>query len=147
MTNPFCHIELSTDDTKAAKAFYKKMFDWKFQDTPMGGPVPYIMIQTGQKDVGGGIGPKNMPGQPTAWLAYVTVPSVKKAIAKAEKLGAQVFVPYQSIGAMGAIGVFADPTGGAIGVWEPGAPAPKKAAKKGAKKAAKKAAKKVAKKK
>jgi hypothetical protein len=44
-----------------------------------------------------------------------------------------------SIGDMGSIGVFVDPTGATLGVWAPGKPAPKsKASKKPAKKAAKK---------
>ena len=39
--------------------------------------------------------------------------------------------PYQPIPGMGAFGIFVDPTGAALGVWEP---APKKPAKKAKKK-------------
>ena len=143
MSNSFVHLELSTDDIAAAKKFYAKVFDWKISASPM---PNYLMIDTGSKESGGGITPKMMEGQPTAWLPYVTVDDVKKSVAKAEKNGAKVLVPFQSIGDMGAIGVFMDPTGAAIGVWEKGkaAPAPKKAAKKAGKKDAKKPAKKAA---
>jgi predicted enzyme related to lactoylglutathione lyase len=138
MGNPFVHMELSTDDTDAAIKFYKKVFDWKFNTLgpEMGG---YTMIDTGSKDSGGGLTKKMMPGQPTAWLVYAEVDSVKKTIAKAAKAGANVVVPYQPIGEMGAIGVFMDPTGAGFGVWER---TKKKTAKKAAKAAKKKAAKK-----
>ena len=78
-----------------------------------------------------------MPEQPTAWLVYAEVDSVKKTMAKAEKAGAKVVVPFQAIGEMGAIGIFVDPTGASFGVWEKAkkkAPAKKKAAKKAKKK-------------
>jgi predicted enzyme related to lactoylglutathione lyase len=138
MGNPFVHMELSTGDLAAAKKFYKKVFDWKLNDL---GPEMgnYSLINTGSRNVGGGMAATSMPGQPTAWLVYAEVASVKKTIAKAEKAGAKTVVPFQEIGEMGAIGIFIDPTGASFGVWEK---AKKKAAKKGAKKAAKKGAKK-----
>jgi predicted enzyme related to lactoylglutathione lyase len=135
MGNPFVHMELSTGDLAAAKKFYKKVFDWKLKDL---GPEMgnYSLINTGSRNVGGGMAATSMPGQPTAWLVYAEVASVKKTIAKAEKAGAKTIVPFQEIGEMGAIGIFVDPTGASFGVWEK---AKKKAAKK---KAAKKTAKK-----
>src|SRR5258706_3471345 len=97
----------------------------------------YAMIDVGSKTSGGGLTKKMMPGQPTAWLSYVEVASVKKTMAKAEKAGAKAVLPFQEIGGMGAIGVFVDPQGAALGVWERSKPA-KKATKKVAKKKAKK---------
>src|SRR5258708_3437385 len=100
MGNPFAHLELAADDVAAAKKFYKSVFDWKLQDTPMG-ESSYTMINVG-KGVGGGMTAKMMgPQQPTAWLAYVEVADVKKTIAKAKAGGATVFVEYQEIGTMG----------------------------------------------
>ena len=140
MGNPFVHIELSTDDVNGAKKFYKKLFDWKLTDMKMPGMV-YTTIDVGNKKTGGGITGKEMPNQPTAWLPYVEVASVKKTIAKVEKAGGKVIVPFMRIGDMGAIGVFFDPAGAAIGLWEK---AKGKAKKKAPKKAAKKAPKKKA---
>jgi predicted enzyme related to lactoylglutathione lyase len=138
MSNPFAHIELNTDDLAKAKKFYKSVFDWKLNDMP--GGMPYTMIDVG-KGTGGGMQKKPMAEAPTSWLPYVEVASVKTSLAKASKAGAQVVLDYMPIGNNGAIGVFVDPTGAALGVWE----AAKKAA--AAKKpAAKKAAKAVAKK-
>ncbi len=138
MGNPFVHMELSTGNVDAAKKFYKKVFDWKLED--MKGGMPYTMIKTGAKNgVGGGMAKTQMEGQPTAWLVYAEVASVKKTMAKAEKAGAKAMVPFMEIGDMGAIGVLVDPTGAAFGIWEKGKPTKKAGAKsKGKKKAAKK---------
>ncbi len=113
MGNPFAHIELATDDLRAAKKFYKSLFDWKLADIPQ---MDYTMIDVG-KGTGGGMTLKQMPGQPTAWLPYVEVADVKRSLAKAVKAGGKVVVDYTEIGEMGAIGVLIDPAGAAIGVW------------------------------
>jgi predicted enzyme related to lactoylglutathione lyase len=140
MPNPFAHVELNTDDVNAAKKFYSSVFAWKFQDMP---EVNYTMIDAAG-GTGGGMQKKPMPEQPSAWLAYVSVDDVKKTLAKAKKAGAAVVLDYQPIGEMGAIGIFVDPQGVALGVWEPGAGA--QAVQSGAAKPAKKAKKKAAKK-
>jgi predicted enzyme related to lactoylglutathione lyase len=127
--NAFVHTELSADDVGAAKKFYKKLFDWKLEDT---GPEMgnYTMIDVGRPMSGGGLTAKMMPNQPTAWLPYVEVDSVKKTMAKAVKAGAKAIVPFQEIGGMGAIGVFIDPQGASLGVWELAKKPAKKAKKK-----------------
>jgi predicted enzyme related to lactoylglutathione lyase len=134
-------MELSTGDVAAAKKFYKKIFDWKFNELgpDMGN---YTLIDTGSKTTGGGLAGKMMPEQPTAWLVYAEVDSVKKTIAKAEKAGAKIVVAHQPIGEMGAIGIFIDPTGAAFGVWEKAKATAKKSAAKKAAKPAKKSKKK-----
>ena len=141
MANAFCHIELNTDDLAKAKKFYKSVFDWKLSDAQ---GMPYTMIDVG-KGTGGGMQQK-MDSAPTSWIPYVEVDSVKKSLDKAAKAGAKVVVPFTPIGPMGAIGVFVDPAGSTLGVWEAAKKAPaKKAPAKNApakKPAAKKAGKK-----
>jgi hypothetical protein len=69
---------------------------------------------------------------------------VKSTIAKAAANGATIVVPHMEVPGMGWLGVFLDPQGGAIGVWQAAAPPPApKAEKKAApaKKAAKPATK------
>ena len=124
MPNPFAHIELTTDNLKAAQKFYSKVFAWKLSEMP---GMNYTMIDVGG-GTGGGMQSKPMPEAPTGWMPYVQVDDVKATLAKATKAGGTAMVPYQEIGEMGAIGVFADPHGAVIGVWEskraPDAPAP-----------------------
>jgi predicted enzyme related to lactoylglutathione lyase len=143
MANGFAHCELSTGDVAQAKKFYKSVFDWKLNDVK---GMPYTMVDVGKGGVGGGITKTMMPGQPTAWMPYVEVADVKKSLAKAKKAGGKVVLDFHPIGEMGAIGVFLDPTGAALGVWEGAkkAPAKKAAAKPAKKKAAAKPAKKKA---
>ena len=127
MANPFVHIELNTADVGPAKAFYRKMFDWKLKDEKMGPGMTYTMLDAG-KEPGGGMQKKPMAESPNMWLPYVQVDDVKKSIAKAEKNGAKILVPYMEIGPNGSLGIFLDPAGAALGVWAQAAK-PAKAAK------------------
>jgi adenylate kinase len=141
------HIELSTDDPSAAIAFYSKVFGWKIQGVPTpDGKGTYHMFRADQG--GGGITAKMSPGQPTAWMPYITVKSIKATQEAAKAAGGNPIPDYEyvSMGDQGAIGGFIDPTGAAIGLWEMGKAAPPPAPKKAAAKAAPKkaAAKKVA---
>jgi predicted enzyme related to lactoylglutathione lyase len=130
MPNPFAHIELTTDDLKAAQKFYSKVFAWKLSEMP---GMNYTMIDVGG-GTGGGMQLRPMPDAPTGWMPYVQVDDVKATVAKAIKAGATAMLPFQEIGEMGSIGVFADPNGAVIGVWaaKPGSPAapPEKAPEK-----------------
>ena len=140
MPNPFAHVELSTDDVKKAKKFYAAVFAWKLNDIP---DMSYTMIDVAG-GTGGGMMLKQMPEAPTAWLPYVQVDDVTATMAKVVKAGGKVVLPLQSVGEMGTIGVFIDPSGAALGLWaaKPGSPAappppePKKTAKKAPAKAA-----------
>ena len=113
MPNPFAHIELTTDNLKAAQKFYGKVFAWNLKEMP---GMNYTMIDVGG-GTGGGMQLRPMPEAPTGWMPYVQVDDVKATVAKAIKAGATAMLPYQEIGEMGSIGVFADPSGSVIGVW------------------------------
>lgn len=120
MPNPFAHVELSTDDVKKAKKFYAAVFAWKMSDVP---GMNYTMIDVAG-GAGGGLQKKPTAEQPTAWLPYVQVDDVKATLAKVAKAGGTLLLDYHDIGDMGAIGVFADPQGAALGVWAAAKPAP-----------------------
>jgi len=127
MANPFVHVELNTGDIGKARKFYKGLFKWNLQIMPN---MPYTMIDVGTTDgVGGGMQTKPMPKAPTGWLPYVQVDDVKKTVAKAQKMGARIMVPYQEMPGMGAMGIFVDPTGGILGVWQPAMPKASRTAK------------------
>jgi predicted enzyme related to lactoylglutathione lyase len=136
MPNAFVHIELNTDDVAKAKKFYKSLFQWTFGEMGPG----YTGIDVGKGGTGGGMQKKAMPQAPTMWLPYVEVDDVKKTVAKARKLGAEVHVDYTEIADMGAIAVLGDPAGANIGVWQKiSAPKKKAAAPKAKAKPARKA--------
>jgi predicted enzyme related to lactoylglutathione lyase len=146
MANSFVHVELNTGDVESAKGFYSQLFDWKLEDMPMGPGMVYTMLGVG-KGVGGGMQTKPMPEAPTMWLPYVEVKDVRATIDRARGAGATIHVEHMEVPGMGALGIFTDPTGASLGVWQPYPKARAAAAGGGKKKAAKKkAAKKPAKK-
>jgi len=137
MGNPFVHLDLATKDVAAAKQFYSSLFDWKLIDMPGMG---YVGIDP-SGGVGGGMAATSSPDQPTVWTAYVDVADVRATISKAQALGAKILVPWMEVGTMGWLGVFMDPQGATIGVWQSASPPPAPAAEAKPKKAEKKAKK------
>jgi predicted enzyme related to lactoylglutathione lyase len=116
MANPFVHVELSTTDVPAAKAFYAKLFDWKLEDVAMP-DGQYTMIQVGT-GTGGGLMKQPIPGAPSYWLAYVTVDDIAAATKKAKALGATVMKDVTEVMGMGWLSIIVDPTGAALGLWK-----------------------------
>jgi hypothetical protein len=145
----FVHMELNTGDPAAAKKFYSSLFGWKVEDMKMGDGSVYTMVAGPEGGIGG-IQLKPMADAPTQWIGYVSVAAVEKSVTKARGLGAHIVVDRTEIPGMGAFAIMLDPTGAAIGIWEPAAmpAAPEKADKKAGKKKAaeKKAGNKAAKK-
>ncbi len=158
MPNVIMHFEIPADDVERAKAFYKKLFGWKFESYPAGpGEDEYFMVMAKDGDTGinGGLMKRKMPGQPFA--NYVTVDSIDHALSLAQSSGARVALAKQEIGGgMGWIAAFLDPENNLIGLHQngsnppPSAPAAKAPAAKApvagkpARKAVKAAAKKPA---
>jgi uncharacterized protein len=118
MANPFVHVELATTDIDKAKSFYRSLFDWKLNDMDMGGGHNYTMIEVGE-GTGGGMMTHPMPGAPSAWLAYVNVDDIRSATSKAQSLGAKVFREPTEVPNAGWFSIIVDPTGAALGLWQP----------------------------
>lgn len=118
MANPFVHVELTTSDPDKAKTFYGTLFDWKLEDIEMGPGCTYTMINVGE-GTGGGLMQTPAPGVPTAWLPYVLVSDVIASTAKAKSLGATVMKDVTEVPNGGSFSIILDPTGAAIGLWQP----------------------------
>jgi len=117
MANPFCHVELNTTDVSKAKTFYGGLFNWNLEDLPMPGGG-YTVIKVGE-GTGGGIMKHPVPGAPSAWLAYVLVDDIAAATKKAKSLGANVMKDVTEVMGMGSLSIIIDPTGAALGLWQP----------------------------
>jgi len=137
----FCWNELMTKDAAAAKSFYAALFGWKMADMPMPNGR-YTILKHGGKDVGGlmQIGPE-MGEAPSHWMGYVLVGNVDAATRKAGLLGAKVHIGGMDIPGVGRFGLFEDPTGAMLSVFQPlRVPAAAKPARAKAKKPAQRAA-------
>jgi predicted enzyme related to lactoylglutathione lyase len=126
MANPFVHVELTTPDVAKAKSFYTSLFDWKLEDMNMGPGSTYTLIRVGE-GTGGGMMQTPLPAAPTAsspaiptaWLPYVLVDDVTAMTAKAKSLGANVAKDVTEVMDAGSFSIVVDPTGAAIGLWQP----------------------------
>ncbi|HVO33041.1 MAG TPA: VOC family protein [Elusimicrobiota bacterium] len=114
MPNPFVHVELQTTDIEKAKAFYKGLFKWDLEKAP---GMDYTLIKVGS-GTGGGMMQTPKPNLPSHWMAYVGVDDVAAALKKAKSLGATICMEATDVGGHGIMGVFIDPTGAALALWQ-----------------------------
>jgi uncharacterized protein len=111
-------VDLASPDLPASVAFYSSLFGWDAIDQ---GPEAgnYRMFELGGIPVAGAA-PIMMEGQPPAWTSYISVENADESIAKVKKAGGAVFVEPMDVLDVGRMAVFADPTGAAAAVWQPG---------------------------
>jgi predicted enzyme related to lactoylglutathione lyase len=112
-------VELSTPDADASATFYRELMGWVATEP---GPVEetggYRMFQQAGQSVGGLMG-HMQEGQPTAWATYVSVADAEETAGKVKAAGGGVIVEPMDVMDLGRMAFFTDPTGAAIGVWQP----------------------------
>ncbi|MCK9877667.1 VOC family protein [Frankia sp. Ag45/Mut15] len=115
-----CWVDLLTSDAEGAQAFYRDLFGWSGQVAAeqFGG---YTNLELGGALVGG-LMPKvaEMGPAPDGWSIYLATPDAEKTVAAATEHGGGVIVPAMAINELGVMAVVTDPTGAAIGMWQPG---------------------------
>ena len=112
-------IDLGTPNMEATLAFYGGLFGWT-ADEPRGEEFGgYRTLRKDGKSVGG-VMPLMSPEQPPVWTCYVSTDDADKVAALVSDGGGQVFAPPMQVESLGRMAVFADPTGAAFGIWEPG---------------------------
>ncbi len=109
-------FDITTTNLTQSKDFYGKLFDWKF--TPLQGTDMAVEIVAGTTAIGTLRGAE---GQISAFngVVYVQVADIQASCKKAEELGAKVVpgFPFNLPGGIGAIGLFADPSGHPMGMY------------------------------
>lgn len=111
----FVWADLVTDDLRAATKFYSELFGWAFQD--YGG---YVIGLNDWRPMCGLFQrprPENRDAKPR-WFGYISVPDVARAAQVITNAGGLVLAPPQKMPKRGEQAVFADPTGGAVGILE-----------------------------
>jgi uncharacterized protein len=105
-----CWVDTLQREPLAALDFYGPLFGWTFSDP---GPGGYVVARLDGRDVAG-IGALPAEG-PAIWATYVRVED-----AGAEIAGATLLAGPLDAAPAGRLAVYADPTGAAFCVWEPG---------------------------
>ena len=115
-----CWTELSTRDTKAAEAFYTKLFGWSAKHATEA-PMEYTEFSNqGKTDIGMMPMNEHIPAHvPSYWMQYFQVADADASAAKAKTLGANVMVPPTDIPNVGRFAVIADPQGAVFAVFKP----------------------------
>lgn len=115
-----CWVDLATTDVEGAKAFYAKLLNWTWTANDMGDGTSYYMFNIRGLNTAGmmAISPE-MAGMPPAWSTYLWSDDVDASVAAAIENGASVMVPPTDVHEHGRMAFVIDPTGAAIGLWQP----------------------------
>lgn len=111
-------FDLSTTDAEAARSFYSQVFGWTADVIPDPNAGGYGFFNLDGKMVGG-VGPVQNPQQPSMWSAYILVRDTADAVAKAREAGGSVMVEPMDVMGQGTMAFVGDPSGAAIGLWQP----------------------------
>src|SRR2546429_8192962 len=112
-------VDLSSSDPAGSREFYAKLFGWQVEVNPDPQYGGYALGKLGGKDVAG-IGPKQSPEGPSAWLVYVGTKNADETVKKAKAAGGRVIVEPMQVGSQGRMVVIQDPAGAVLGAWGPG---------------------------
>lgn len=121
MHGEFCWNELLTRDVAAAQRFYAEVFGWSFEISHAGGESPYIVAFLDGRPVAGiyDISAARFDGMPAHWFAYIAADDADDALADAVAAGAKPIREVFEVPDIGRIALLTDPTGAAIGFFEP----------------------------
>jgi len=111
--------DLFTSDPDASRAFYEQLLGWTSEAAgeEFGG---YINFAKDGHKVAGGMRNDGSSGQPDGWNIYLASADAVATDAAVEAAGGHVIVPAMDVMDLGAMAVYADPTGASIGAWKPG---------------------------
>ena len=114
-----CWIDLFSSDPDRAEEFYGRLFGWTAEHTgeEYGG---YVNFRKGDAMVAGMMRNDGSAGMPDAWTTYLATADAKATSEAAIAAGGQVFLEPMQVMQLGTMGMLADPSGAAIGLWQPG---------------------------
>lgn len=115
-----CWVDLTTSDTARARDFYTAVFGWTAEDPdPQHGG--YFSFRKDGIRVAGCMGkPPGMENAPEVWSVHLSTPDARRTLQDAQANGGQVLVDAMDVDDLGTMSVIADPSGAAVGAWQPG---------------------------
>jgi predicted enzyme related to lactoylglutathione lyase len=114
-----CWADLSTPDLEGAKRFYAALLGWSFDEarSPRWATTPPPACTAARSPPS----PPSMPGMdmPTVWSVYLKSSDLDATSKRFSATGGNMLVPPMEIPGEGRMAFGFDPTGAAIGFWEP----------------------------
>jgi predicted enzyme related to lactoylglutathione lyase len=110
------HFEIPANEPEKIMEFFKKTFDWKFQQF---GAEQYWVVMTGDEKspgINGGIMKKRDPNQPM--VNSINVENIDKAMADVSSNGGTIVVPKMPIPGVGWMCYFKDPESNIHGLYQ-----------------------------
>ena len=116
--NTLAHFSINADNVERARAFYEKVFGWKFH--AWGPPGFYQIEATGSPVMGALQGRRELvKGQPTVGFeCTIAVPSIDKAEKAVKAAGGKVLLERSVIVGVGTLMFFQDPEGNLFGAMQ-----------------------------
>jgi predicted enzyme related to lactoylglutathione lyase len=112
-------VDLGTPDVEATVAFYGGLFGWEIPESPIADQTGgYRTATSGGRSVGG-VMPLMAPEQPAVWSSYVSVDDADAIAGAVAEAGGDVIAGPMDVMDLGRMAMFADPTGAAVGIWQP----------------------------
>jgi len=114
-----CWTDLWTSDVESARRFYGELLGWTAEEpnTEFGG---YFMFTREGIPVAGAMGARGDETPKDTWTLYLQTDDMDKVLHAAESEGGQVTSGAMTIADIGIQAALVDPTGAALGVWQPG---------------------------
>ncbi|HEX5762041.1 MAG TPA: VOC family protein [Solirubrobacterales bacterium] len=116
----FCWIDLGTPDQDAAGRFYGALFGWEQQEDENAEQTGGYRVATLRGQAIGGVMKLMEEGQPPAWSSYVCVEDVDATVTRAKEAGGSAMFEPMDVLDYGRMAFIVDPTGAALGLWQPG---------------------------
>ena len=111
-----CWVDLGAPDLASSIAFYQAVLGWSFVDT--GEEFGHYSLAQVDGHSAAAIGPKQDPGQPTAWTVYLASDDADSTAAAVTANGGTVLVAPFDIPGTGRMAVAMDTAGAAFGIWQ-----------------------------
>jgi len=109
------HYEISATDRKALSKFYADVFGWEIIHLD---DMGYTTFKAGE-GTGGGFNPVTEQNPVGTVTIYIETDDVTASLKDVEKAGGTIISPEMEIPNTGKFGLFRDPQGNLIGLFQP----------------------------
>jgi predicted enzyme related to lactoylglutathione lyase len=111
-------VDVSSPDPPVAAGFYRDLFGWEADDQGEEAGHYHLLRLRGQEVAG--LSAVMGEGTSPSWSVYVAVDDVDAACERASAAGGTIVVVPMDVMDAGRMAFVVDPTGAALGLWQPG---------------------------